>query len=107
MDWWLPAAAALAMYVQDVLATVMVVAESRGRAHLAASMDTIGWLAQITTVTVSVNALLTGSLSEKAFVVLAVSAGNYAGTYSGVKLGHRLMPDESARRRTVPDREVQ
>jgi hypothetical protein len=91
MAWWLPLAAALAMFCQDVLATVMVVAESRGRAHLAASMDTLGWLAQITTVTVSVSALLTGSLSAKAAVVLAVSVANYAGTYSGVKLGHRLM----------------
>jgi hypothetical protein len=68
MAWWLPLAAGLAMYVQDVLATVMVVAESRGRAHLAA----------------------------KAAVVLAVSAGNYAGTWTGVKLGHRLMPDGEA-----------
>jgi hypothetical protein len=91
--WWLPLAAGLAMYVQDVLATVMVVAEARGRAHLAASMDSLGWLAQITTTTVSVDALLTGSLAAKAAVVLAVSLGNYAGTYSGVKLGHRLMPD--------------
>lgn len=31
--------AAAAMFAQDVLATIMVVAESRGRAHLAASMD--------------------------------------------------------------------
>lgn len=93
MAWWLPLAAGLAMYVQDVLATVMVVAEARGRAHLAASMDSLGWLAQITTTTVSVDALLSGSLAAKAAVVLAVSAGNYAGTYSGVKLGHRLMPD--------------
>lgn len=96
MNALLPLAAALAMFTQDVLATVMVVAESRGRAHLAASMDTIGWLAQITTVTVSVNALLTGSLAAKAVVVLAVSAANYAGTYSGVKLGHRLMPERRA-----------
>lgn len=95
MSWWIPLAAALAMYVQDVLATVMVVAEARNRAHLAASMDTAGWLAQITTTTVSVDALLTGSLAAKAAVVLAVSAGNYAGTYSGVKLGHRLMPDKA------------
>jgi hypothetical protein len=91
------------MFCQDVLATIMVVAESRGRAHLAASMDTLGWLAQITTVTVSVNALLSGSVAAKAAVVLAVSAGNYAGTYSGVKLGHRLMPDTSGHLRTVPD----
>lgn len=97
MSWWLPLAAALAMYVQDVLATVMVVAESRGRAHVAASMDTIGWLAQITTTTVSVDALLTGTATAKIAVVAAVSAGNYAGTWSGVKLGHRLMPDRGPR----------
>jgi len=93
---WLPAAAALAMYVQDVLATIMVVAESRNRPHLAASMDTLGWLAQITTTTVSVDALLTGSLESKVIVVAAVSAANYAGTWSGVKLGHKLMPERVA-----------
>lgn len=81
------------MFLQDVLATVMVVAEARNRAHLAASMDALGWLAQITTTTVSVDALLTGSVEAKAAVVLAVSAANYAGTYTGVKLGHRLMPE--------------
>lgn len=101
--WLLPLAAAAAMFAQDVLATVMVVAESRGRAHLAASMDTLGWLAQITTVTVSVSALLDGSLSMKAAVVLAVSAANYGGTYTGVKLGHRLMSDDPGRLRTAPD----
>jgi len=89
--WLLPLAAAAAMYCQDVLATVMVVAESRGRAHLAAAMDTAGWLAQITTATISIGTLLTGTWAMKAAVVAAVSAANYGGTYTGVKLGHRLM----------------
>lgn len=89
--WLLPLAAAAAMFAQDVLATVMVVAESRNRPHLAASMDTAGWLAQITTTTVSVDALLDGSWAMKVAVVLAVSAANYGGTYTGVRLGHRLM----------------
>lgn len=97
MVWLLPLAAGAAMFCQDVLATVMVVAEARGRAHVAASMDTLGWLTQITTTTISVDALLTGSLPAKIAVVAAVSVGNYAGTYSGVKLGHRLMPDGGAR----------
>lgn len=93
MGWLLALAAAAAMFCQDVLATVMVVAESRGRAHLAASMDTAGWLAQITTTTVSVGALLDGTLAEKALVVAAVSAANYGGTYAGTRLGHRLMKE--------------
>lgn len=90
------AGAALAMFAQDVLATIMVVAESRGRAHLAASMDTLGWLAQITTVTVSVDALLAGTWPEKIAVVAAVSVANYGGTWTGVRLGHRLMPHPEA-----------
>lgn len=106
MSWQTALLAGVCMFGQDVLATVMVVAESRGRAHLAASMDTAGWLAQITTTTVSVDALLTGSPAAKAAVVLAVSAGNYAGTYSGVKLGHRLMPDDPGRLRTAPGKEA-
>lgn len=87
---WLIAGAAAAMLVQDVLATVMVVAESRGRAHLAASMDTLGWLAQITCTASAVVTLATGTLAAKVAIVAAVSAANYAGTWAGVKLGHRL-----------------
>lgn len=92
MNSWLPIAAAGAMYVQDVLATIMVVAESRGRAHLAAAMDTVGWLATITTTTVSVDALITGSWWTKFDVIVLVSLANYWGTWSGTKLGHKLMP---------------
>jgi hypothetical protein len=84
-------AAAACMFCQDVLATVMVIAEARGHAHLAAAMDTAGWLAQITTVTVSVNALLTGSWTAKILVVAAVSAANYGGTYTGVRIGQRFI----------------
>lgn len=93
MIWWLPIAAAAAMYVQDVLSTIMVVAQARGRAHLAASMDVVGWLAQITTTTVSVDALITGSLGSKFTVIAAVSIANYLGTWSGTRLGHRIMPE--------------
>lgn len=96
MIWWLAPAAAGAMYVQDVLATVMVVAESRGRAHLAAAMDTLGWLATITTMTVSVDTLLTGTIESKFTVIVAVSLANYWGTWSGTKLGHKLMPERVA-----------
>lgn len=84
------AAAAAAMLVQDILATVMVVAESRGRAHLAAAMDTLGWYAQIACTTVSVVTLSGHSLGAKVAVVIAVSVANYLGTWSGTKLGHRL-----------------
>lgn len=91
MIWAQAAGAAGAMFCQDVLATVMVIAESRGRAHLAASMDTLGWIAQITTAAVSVDALLFGAWAAKITVVACVSAANYWGTYTGVRLGHRFM----------------
>jgi len=90
MSWLLIAAAAAGMLVQDILATVMVVAESRGRAHLAASMDTLGWYAQICCTTVSVTTLSGHALAPKVACVVAVSVANYAGTWSGTRLGHRL-----------------
>lgn len=90
MSALLIAAAAGAMVVQDILGTIMVVAESKERAHLAASMDTLGWLALITCTSVSVDTLTTGTWHARIAVILAVSVANYAGTYLGTRLGHRL-----------------
>jgi hypothetical protein len=90
------AAAAGAMVVQDILGTVMVVAESKNRPHLAAAMDTAGWIAQIVCTSVSVVTLATGSWGARIAVILAVSAANYIGTYSGTRLGHHLTREVKA-----------
>jgi hypothetical protein len=82
--------------VQDVLATVMVVAESRDRAHLTACMDTTGWLAQISYTAISFGTLLDGTPAAQVAIIAAVSAANYAGTYAGTRIGHRLTRQEGS-----------
>lgn len=93
VNWPVILGAAAAMACQDILATIMVVSESKGRAHLAATMDTLEWFCQITCTAVSVVTLTTGSWDDRGAVVIAVSIANYAGTYTGTRLGHRLTRD--------------
>lgn len=50
-------AAAGAMLIQDIMGVLLVQAEARNRAGLAAAFDSVMWLAQISTVTISVTAL--------------------------------------------------
>jgi hypothetical protein len=88
--------AALAMLVQDVMAVLLVQAEARNRATLAAAFDSIMWLASITTTTVSVTALQGHQLSVKAAVIIAVTLANVAGCYIGVAIGKRLIREKTA-----------
>jgi len=83
--------AALAMFAQDILATLLVQAEARNRAGLAAILDAVQWGAGIATTTISVTALQGHSGALKAAVVLAVTAANITGSYTGVVLGKRLI----------------
>lgn len=83
--------AALAMVAQDILAVCLVQAEARNRATLAGLLDSAAWLATITTATISVTTLQGHSLALKAVVVAAVTAANFIGSFSGVKIGQRLV----------------
>lgn len=89
MHYWWALWAALAMLGEDLLATWLVQAQSRGHASLSGLLDVAGWpMAMITTfATVSAwqghNALL------KVLVVLAVSAANFIGTYFAVRIGQK------------------
>lgn len=87
--------AALAMVVQDVLATVMVIAENHKRAALAGALDSVGWIAAILTTSISVTSLQGHSLSSKAWVIGLVTAANFFGTYTGVKIGQRYATTEN------------
>lgn len=86
--------AAAAMFIQDVLSTLLVQAEARNRAHLAASLDSLGWIAAIATTTLSVSTLQGHDLGAKIAVVLAVTVANYLGTLAGTLVGKRFIPDE-------------
>lgn len=83
--------AALAMLVQDVLATVMVIAENRNKGALAGALDSLGWLATITTTSISVTSLQGHSIAEKVWVLVLVSAANFFGTWLGVIVGQKFV----------------
>ncbi len=85
--------AALAMLLQDVLAVGLVQAEARNRAVLAGVLDTVGWLATITTLSISVTTLQGHSLRDKILVIALVSLANFFGSFLGVKIGKRYIKE--------------
>lgn len=86
--------AAVAMFVQDILSTMLVQAEARNRAHLAGLLDSLAWVAAISTTTLSVSTLEGHDFGRQVVVVIAVSAANYFGTVAGTKIGARWLPAE-------------
>jgi CDP-diglyceride synthetase len=86
--------AAAAMLVNDVAAVLLVQAEARNRAGLAAIFDSVMWLASIATTTISVTALQGHHMTAKAAVILAVEAANVAGSFIGVAIGRRYIKEK-------------
>lgn len=93
--------AAVAMLFTDVLGTVMVIAEGRGRGWLAGWCDTAGWLVAITTTTISVASLTGHNEARKIAVVLAVSAANLFGTKLGQYVGNKFVKDQTIEARVA------
>jgi hypothetical protein len=85
------AAAAGAMFLNDVTAVLLVQAEARNRAVLAAVFDSVMWLASIATTAISVTALQQDHLSGKMAVLAAVELANVAGCIVGVRIGKRFI----------------
>jgi len=81
------------MFVQDVTAVLLVQSEARNRATLAAILDSLMWLASITTTTVSVTTLQGHHLSAKVAILVAVELANVAGSFTGVRLGKRWIKE--------------
>lgn len=79
----------LAMFAQDILGTVMVQAEARNQANLSALLDTVGWGASFACTYIGITALQGHNTALKVFVVAAISAANYGGTWTGVIIGKR------------------
>lgn len=94
--WQIVALAGAAMAVSDILATIMVMAEARGRGWLAGALDSAGWLVTITTTTISVTALQGNSFTEKVAVVCVVTAANLLGTKAGQMIGSRFVTDTAS-----------
>ena len=91
MSWLLPLVAFAAMAVQDVIAVLMVRAETSGRAHRAACCDVLQDVCGLASLGAVGGSALDGGhlvLSVTALAVVAGRlAGDYAGTCTGVKLG--------------------
>lgn len=85
------AEAAAAMLVQDITAVLLVQAEARNRAVLAALFDSVMWLASIACTTVSVTTLQGHHTSAKVTVLAAVELANVVGCIAGVRIGKRLI----------------
>ena len=85
------ALAAVCMVVQDVLGTVLVIAESKERTALSAILDAAMWIAGITTTSYSVSALQGHNTSEKILLVSFVTAANLGGTALGVWTGKKFV----------------
>lgn len=83
--------AGMAMCVQDLTATGMVIAESRFNAPVAALLDQLQWMAGIVATVLGVADVIRERRVTKRAVVafFAISAGNIIGTFAGVVyLGH-------------------
>ena|ERR1035437_2417916 len=87
--------AALAMVLQDIVATVMVMCEAKGRGWLAGILDAIGWIVGITTLTISVSALQGHDTPKKVAVIVLVTIANVLGTKLGQLVGSRYVHDVS------------
>lgn len=83
--------AAACMAGQDILATIMVMAEAANRGWLAGFMDLLAWYVGIVTTTVSVTTLSGHNTAEKALVLVLVGAANVLGTKLGQVTGSRLL----------------
>jgi len=90
--WWMPAAAFASMFAQDIVATVMVQSEAAGRAHLAAACDTLQDACGLASLLLIGDAVLVGhQVLLSVLVTGARLAADYSGTYTGVKIGQRIM----------------
>ncbi|MHB1950247.1 MAG: hypothetical protein ACYCQK_02080 [Acidiferrobacteraceae bacterium] len=84
-------AACLSMAVRDALATVLTVAESRGRAVLAGSMDALGDVAGLATTYFGVDALLTNGLSAHTLLLIAcIAVTSFGGTVFWTRWARRI-----------------
>lgn len=90
--WKVAALAFVAMCLQDLLGTCMVVFEAHFDAPLAGLMDVTGYIAGLACSVLALDSILRdGWRNRRSLVIIgAVSAANFAGTYIGVGIGQAL-----------------
>lgn len=88
-------AVALSMAAQDFLGTVCVVAEARGRAHLAGLMDAAGDVARVICVVFGAGEITVHGWNARAVLILAVMAAtSYATTRATTSWSRKLTTKE-------------
>lgn len=83
----------VAMCVQDLLGTAMVIFEAHFDAQLAGLMDVLGYIAGLACSVLALDSILANGWRNRRSLVIvgAVSAANYAGTTTGVLIGKALL----------------
>lgn len=85
--------AALSMGLKDFLATMLTIAEARGRALLAGTCDALGDLANIAVVLCGAGQILEHGLDGTSLEVLAViTLTSFCGTVTWTRLATKWMP---------------
>lgn len=83
----------VAMCVQDLLSTAMVVTESHGSAYLAGFLDVGEYLTVIVCSSLAIGAVLKeGWRSKRSLAIIgSVSAANFVGTVAGTSIAFGLL----------------
>lgn len=90
--WKVALLAFIAMCVQDILGTAMVIFEARFNAPVAGVFDVLGWIAGLICAALALEEIITnGWRTRKSLVIIgAVSLANFWGTYAGVGISALL-----------------
>lgn len=90
--WKVAVLAFIAMMVQDVLGTCMVVFEARLNAPVSGMFDVLGWVAGLICSALALEEIIkNGWRTRKSLTIIAaVSLANFAGTVLGVTIGAAL-----------------
>lgn len=85
------ALAAGSMAVRDMLGTLLVVAEARGRAWLAGTLDALGDVAAVAVTVTAAGPVLARGLDRRSVAVLAVMCiTSFLGTALWTRVGQRM-----------------
>lgn len=90
--WKVAVVAFVAMCVQDVLQTVMVVKEAALTAPVAGVFDVAGWLTSLVCAALAIESIITNGWRDRRSltIIAAVSLANFAGTFGGVYIAKAI-----------------
>jgi len=90
--WKVALLAFIAMCIQDVMGTAMVIFEARLNAPVAGLFDVAGWIAGLICSALAIEEIIkNGWRTPKSLTIIgAVSAANFLGTCAGVAIGAAL-----------------